>query len=558
MFIRKLKRKNNKISLQIVKSYRDSYGKNQQEILRNIGTFEVGTDLDLGMIQAQNAWRELKQVGLLPFDSCDVAQLDQLPEIKEAVDTADEDKVCLGDLETEKVIDNGVKDIFGHIYSSLGMDNLLSSGKKQDYYNKILKDCVLMRINTPTSKRHLSELLLAERDLSIPTDKIYRLMDKLCENETSIKKKIYNSTLSAFKEKIDVAFFDVTTLYFESFTQDELKRFGFSKDCKFKEVQVVLALMATTDGMPLGYELFAGNTSEGKTLIECIKKFKADYEIQNIFLVADRAMFTEANLSYMEAEKINYIVAAKLKSQKTDLKNEILTFKKKALDIAKDRKLQDYTHEIKLKSGRRLIVSYSEKRANKDKTDRERLVARMKKYEVNGVIDIKKLIQNGGSKKWLKITGPTNTGVLNNDKIENEEKWDGLHGIIVNDSDIKIEDALERYKGLWQIEAAFRLNKNDLKMRPVFHWKPNRIKAHVLFCYICYTVVVNTHFKLKAAKINLSFAKAKEELSRVRASVVMNKKNGQKYLLPKTLNETQTKLYAAFGIPYSTLAQKID
>jgi transposase len=383
-------------------------------------------------------------------------------------------------------------------------------------------------------------------------------MDKLFENETTIKKKIYNSTVSAFKEKIDVAFFDVTTLYFESFNQDDLRCFGFSKDCKFKEVQVVLALMATTGGMPLGYELFAGNKSEGKTLIECIKKFKVDYEIQNVFLVADRAMFTEDNLAYMESEKIKYIVAAKLKSQKKALKDEILLQKEKALSVAQERQIEEYTHEIKHEKGRRFIVNYSLKRANKDKADRNRLVERIKKVEKNGIIDLKKLIKNSGSKKYLKITKPTNSGVLNLEKIANDSKWDGLHGVIVNDPEISMEAALERYRGLWQIEAAFRLKKNDLKMRPIFHWKPNRIRAHVLFCYICYTVVVNTSFRMKEKNLNLSFARAKEELSRVRASILINKKNGQKYLLPKTLNDLQKKIYETFEIPYSTSAKKID
>ncbi len=94
MFIRKLKRKNNKISLQIVESYRDNNGTSRQSILENIGTFEEGESLDLGMIQAQDAWRKLKQKNMLPFEADDLQKMDQVAEVKEATDTADEDKVC--------------------------------------------------------------------------------------------------------------------------------------------------------------------------------------------------------------------------------------------------------------------------------------------------------------------------------------------------------------------------------------------------------------------------------------------------------------------------------
>ncbi|SRR3989339_123738 len=557
MFIRKLKRKNNKISLQIVESYRDNNGTSRQSILENIGTFEEGESLDLGMIQAQDAWRKLKQKNMLPFEADDLQKMDQVAEVKEATDTADEDKVCVGDLEVERHIDNGIKDIYGHLYSLSGMDTMLATGKKQEHWNKILKDCVLMRINTAASKRKISELLEEDQDVSIPLDQIYRLMDKLSENEISIKKNIFDNTQSLFKEKIDVAFFDVTTLYFESFKQDDLRCFGFSKDCKFKEVQVVLALMTTTGGIPLGYELFSGNKSEGKTLIECIQKFKINYDIQNILLVADRGMFTEENLTFMEKEKINYIVAAKLKAQKNDIKENILSFKEEAFRLAGDKRPEGYSQEISL-NGRRLIVNYSATRANKDFTDRERLVSRIRKIEKDGKIDLKKLITNSGSKKFLKITKETNTGVINTDKITKDAKWDGLHGIITNDKEITADAARERYRGLWQIEAAFRLNKHDLKMRPIFHWKPNRIRAHILFCYICYSVVVSTSFRLKQAKVQLSFARVKEELSRVKAAIVMNKKNGQKYLLPKTLTDLQKKIYSALEIPYSTVAQKIN
>ncbi|MFZ2396876.1 MAG: transposase [Smithella sp.] len=120
-------------------------------------------------------------------------------------------------------------------------------------------------------------------------------------------------------------FFDVTTLYFERIDTDELRALGFSKDCKFKEVQVVLALVTTTKGLPITYKLFPGNTYEGGgTLMEMVKDLQTQYAIKHILLVADRAMFNEDNLSFMESLGIQYIVAAKLKALPKSLKADIL------------------------------------------------------------------------------------------------------------------------------------------------------------------------------------------------------------------------------------------
>ena len=116
-------------------------------------------------------------------------------------------------------------------------------------------------------------------------------MDKLYKKEDEIKARMFHKTLSLLKEEVRVLFFDVTTLYFESFDPDTLRLCGYSKDNKVKETQVVLALMTSVEGLPVGYELFPGNTYEGKTLIRVIEKIEKTYSILDVSIVADRAMF---------------------------------------------------------------------------------------------------------------------------------------------------------------------------------------------------------------------------------------------------------------------------
>ena len=151
-------------------------------------------------------------------------------------------------------------------------------------------------------------------------------MDSLAELEDVIKFKIFNTTKKRMQDQpIDLLLFDVTTLYFESQKSDGLRENGYSKDHKIGEVQVVLALATTSNGSPIGYHLFPGNTAEVKTLLTCIKKWREDFKITNTIVVADRAMLSETNLALMESEGLTYIVAAKLKSLPASLKKNILS-----------------------------------------------------------------------------------------------------------------------------------------------------------------------------------------------------------------------------------------
>jgi transposase len=230
----------------------------------------------------------------------------------------------------------------------------------------------------PSSKRKSVDNLSLDSGVELSLDQVYRMMDKVYESRAKIKTKIANATRDLLSGSVDVAFFDVTTLYFESFQPDELRVSGYSKDSKFKETQVMLALLTTTEGLPLGYELFPGNSYEGNTLLTTLETIESQYQLSSISIVADRAMFTKENLQKLEEKGVSFIVAAKLKTAKKELKEEVL----KDLENAKlaDPELRHWTREYEI-DGRRLIVNYSDKRAAKDRSDRKRLVERVQKKD---------------------------------------------------------------------------------------------------------------------------------------------------------------------------------
>lgn len=538
MFIKKTRKPNGAIHISIVESVRDGDSVKHKTI-RSLGQHKDQRQIAIMEEAANKLMAEIsnERNPVLPiFDPYDF--FDARDRAREA---GANDKINFLDTTKEQRINNGILDVFGTQYDQLDLLTIFESTRKDEQWNKILKSCVLSRIANPCSKRRTSKELRLDFNIDVPLEKIYRMMDHLAANEQVVKNRILNQTCSLLNNQVDVMFFDVTTLYFESFEPDELRNFGFSKDCKFKETQVVLALITTIEGLPISYELFPGNTSEGKTLIEVIKKLKLNYNLHQVFLVADRAMFTEANLRLMDDEGVQYVVACKLKTLQRDLKETILNTDWSVNKDENGSSNNEFEHH-----DRRLIVEYSDKRAIKDAKDRLRLVDRLVKKTRNGKIKLSDLITNHGTKRFIKVSSGQAT--IDQDKIAMETRWDGLHGIITNAKSKTREELLGRYRGLWQIEAAFRLSKNDLKMRPVYHWKKDRIRAHILICFIAYTIISHTQFRLKREQVKISFEELRDELLRTDSVIIREKSTNMRICIPSEMSDRQSEVYRALKI----------
>jgi transposase len=547
MFVRVKEKANGKKSIQIVESVRREDKVNQQ-IVRHVGQAVTEREVEELKKLARSIIEEMKkskpQQQMLPIFSPE-----NIIKAKEAKKPVSDESQSKNLREEQRIID-GIGDVFGKLYSDLGLDNILINTKKDKQWNSILKSCVLARIANPDSKRGTAAFLESDYAIRIHLDKIYRMMDHVFKNEKRIKSQICSNTLSLFEEEVNVLFFDVTTLYFESFEPDELRENGYSKDNKFKETQVVLALVTTQGGLPITFKTFPGNTYEGHTLIDIIEELQKEYKVKNVLLVADRAMFNDDNLGTMESLGVNYIVAAKLKTLSKAFKKQILGDDDFGAQIVENELhwIKEYEHK-----NRRLIVSYSSKRARKDAFDRQKLIDRLLKKVKNGKIKIKDIIPNYGTKKYLKVEN--SAAEINESKISDDAKWDGLYGVISN-SDLNPKDILSKYRGLWQIEEAFRISKHDLEMRPIFHWSPNRIKAHILICYIAYSLIKQALHRIKLQQTELSFKMIREELLRVQSSLYSDIATKEKIIIPSKVTPAQKKIYQVFGlkrsnVPYS-------
>jgi transposase len=160
--------------------------------------------------------------------------------------------------------------------------------------------------------------------------------------------------------------------------------------------------------------------------------------------------------------------------------------------------------------------------------------------------DAGKLVSNSGYKKYALLEG-RKLASIDNKKVEKDAQWDGMHGIFTN-SDRTTCEILARYRGLWSIEATFRVCKHDLEMRPIYHFTPKKVQAHIAICYLALTITRHLEHRLRKDGIKLSPERIKEELSRVQSSKILDKATGQRYRLPSRISEVAQRIYAVLKI----------
>lgn len=293
-----------------------------------------------------------------------------------------------------------------------------------------------------------------------------------------------------------MVFYDVTTLYFEIDQEDELRKTGFSKEGKHQNPQIILGLLVSKNGYPLAYEIFEGNKFEGHTMLPVVDAFKVKYKLDKLIIIADSGLLSRSNIDNLQDKGYEFILGARIKNETQAVKEKIL-----ALD------LNHGESAVITKGALKLIITYSDVRAKKDRYNREKGLRRLKKQIRRGKLT-KSNINNRGYNKFLKREGEI-TVAIDTEKPKQDTKWDGLKGYLTN-SKIPKDQILENYRHLWLIEYAFRIAKTDLKIRPIYHRLQRRIEAHICISFVAYKVFKELERQLKVKKANISANKAIE------------------------------------------------
>ncbi|MEA3331564.1 MAG: IS1634 family transposase, partial [Campylobacterota bacterium] len=538
-------------SVQIVHSERIG-SKVKQKIIKHVGVALDDKELEELKALAVSIKAELESKNQLPLYSPqeieDMVGRTIEKKAKESAKTAEnkEDEINRADydvnlldmLEEDRII-KGIHEIYGKLYDEMSFKTIIPNPNRHVATSKALKEIVLARVANPDSKSGSVNMLSSKFGVNLNLKTVYRMMDMIDDTQVKkLNKLVLTQTKSLLDDKIDVIYFDATTLYFESFTEDvdnpedadeAIRKNGYSKDGKFNQPQVVLALLVTKQGLPVGYKAFSGDTFDGHTIIPSLKEIEDEFKVDKIVYVADAGMFNKSNLEEFDKNKnMTYIVGAKIKTMSKIYKKQIL-------------KTDDFTEindDTKVKTldykGKKLLVSYSKKRAKKDKHDREKAITKLKK-RLEDSKSVKSQLSNNGYKKYLQLeSSDKNTScdlsiALNEDKILEDEAWDGLKGIITNNQALSNEELIHQYSNLWQVEESFRITKHDLKIRPIYHWKPSRVKAHLAISFMAYALVRYLEYRVRLQYKKLSPEKIKQILLSVQTSILYDTATNKKF-----------------------------
>ena len=428
----------------------------------------------------------------------------------------------LSTIHTHRLV--GVDYVLGKIFDQIGFGQIT---------DPLFKDLVLYRLVYPKSKLKTKEYLYRYQQKNYSEDEIYRYMDKLHDSRKELVQHIsYQHTLKLLGGSLQAVFYDVTTIYFEIEREDELRKTGFSKEGKHQHPQIVLGLLVSKDAYPLAYDLFEGNKYEGDTFLPILESFKQKYAFNKLTVVADAGLLSKANVEELIEKGYDFILGARIKNEKQTIKDQITQLK-----------LKHGESQVISSSGHRLIINYSEERARKDRYNRERGLKRLEKKLKAGKLT-KSSINSKGYNKFLKMNGEV-TLALDEDKIKQDEKWDGLKGYLTN-SQMDKESILENYHHLWQIERAFRVAKTELKIRPIFHYKRERIEAHICLNFVAYKVYKELERQLKEKQAGLSAEKAIEIIQTIYEVGAITPQNE---IVTQTIitTEEQRKIQILFG-----------
>jgi transposase len=256
-----------------------------------------------------------------------------------------------------------------------------------------------------------------------------------------------------------------------------LRKTGFSKDSKSQQPQILVGLMVSKDGIPLAFDIFPGNTFEGHTILPVVKAFIQKNNVKRFTVVADAAMISADNIKELKAEGIHYIVGARLGNLPQAIFEEI---------DAKIKREDGKTIRLHTDKGH-LICSFSNARYRKDKYEMEKQI-----------LKAKTIIKSPSKNTKAKFVKAQNEELkLNEELIQKTLKLLGIKGYYtdLNEQDLPTNKVIERYHELYKVEQAFRVAKADLETRPIFHFKEEPIKLHLLICFLA--LVISKHIEIK-------------------------------------------------------------
>jgi transposase len=457
------------------------------------------------------------------------------------------------DIKAHSTREFGIPLVFRRIWEDLALAALLGSEMSEVETEFDLPEAifnmVLNRLSDPSSKRQLETWQKSVEGIeSFGLHQYYRALDYLVDHKVTLEKRIFSRMRDLFHADVDVILFDTTTVayYGDSDKHEDLLEYGFSKIRRGDLKQIVVGVIMSKQGIPLGHEVFEGNRNDVTCFSEIINQVSDKYKVDKVIMVGDRGMVSKDNIRHLEEKNYKYILGYRMRTIPQEDRYKIFSEKE-------FRKLKNVELQFKeaTYNGKRLIVCYSEERAEKDRLHRENILEKIKDKIKSG--NLSSIVDNTHYKRFLRIRGEK--PVIDMDKVKRDAIYDGMFVLTTNTNQSAVS-VVEAYKDLWQVELAFRQLKSELEMGPIYHWKDRRIRAHVMICFLAFVLRTVFYKKLKKKDRNVSYTAIMADVKALRTCEVSVK--GEKIKLRTELEPGAVKAFRAIGMrPPSHLLSKV-
>lgn len=363
---------------------------------------------------------------------------------------------------------------------------------------------------------------------------LYRCLDFVSEVQDEVQSQLFQRVTQRLVGELRLVLFDTTSVYFEGEGPAGLARYGFSRDKRSDQPQVILGLFTSQEGYPLFHSVFPGNTSDITSFRESMGQLKARLPVSRIVMVMDRGTVSDSNLDNLRAGGVGYIAGTRLRHLATQ----------EALSVAGRYHVVEHNlqvKEVKCSGKDRYIVCYNPEEARNDRREREAMVAGLEAELSKGV---RSLFRNQVARRYLVIEGAEVR--INRERIRDDARYDGKW-VLQTNTDLPAEEVARAYKGLWQVENAFRTIKNPLELRPIYHWSEPRVRAHISLCVVAYLLERVMDVALAKADLKMTTQEAVEELAQI--SMCEVKAGGKRLMGATTLTDRQRAVLRALGVP---------
>lgn len=441
------------------------------------------------------------------------------------------------------------------LWRALKLDELLTEllpeGREQVSWAAVIEILVVARLCEPSSELHVAERwyrttaladLLGIDSEQIYDERLYRALDRVLEHKQAIEKHLVQRLGELFELSYDLLLYDVTSSYFEGVADPQIARRGYSRDHRGDCVQVNIALVVTREGMPLGYEIFPGNTADVTTVKVIVEKMEERFGKANRVWVMDRGMVSAENIAWLNQTQRHYVIGT--------ARAELKGWAKQLADKTEWRQIREDV-EVKLCRGpegnETFLLCRSASRKEKEKAMHERFSKRIEEGLESLARRIEKsqqplergelerqigrlLGQNSRAARRYLITLSEDPSVPAQVKLTwlSRPEWqqwndliEGTYILRSNIAEWSDEELWNTYVQLSEAEAAFRIHKSDLCIRPIWHHKQARIQAHILICFLAYALWKTLQKWQSSAGLGDSPRTILTELSRITSADVV-------------------------------------